>query len=253
MWRWGWTAASASESSPRATSSSATEWSTDQLDEASGVVAVGAGVAHVHEDEPVPLAHGHEGGGDQGGAHAPQRRVVQLRFPDGPVGVRTAATRPSVVGVRVKRRWSAAMAVAAATSPPAWPPMPSATAKRVRLSRALVLVDGADPTDVGGRSRAQDGHGRPGHQRATSKTVPPTWSRSPRPRRVAASMRSAFTQVPLVEPRSSTQSVPSRRKTRAWRCRGVGVLHADPAAGGPADGDLVGRGRRRCPGSRRAR
>ena len=79
-------------------------------------------------------------------------------------------------------------------------PHPVGHRAQVRALERHVLVDGADPADVGGRAGSQLGH------RATSKTVEPTCSWSPLPRRMAWAICSELTNVPLVEPRSSTQS-----------------------------------------------
>ena len=57
----------------------------------------------------------------------------------------------------------------------------------VRPLERHVLVDGADPPDVGRRAGAQHGH------RETSKTVEPIWSRSPLPRRTACVICSELT------------------------------------------------------------
>ena len=72
-----------------------------------------------------------------------------------------------------------------------------------------ILVDVAHPSHVGGGPRPQH------RQRETSKTVEPIWRRSPLPSRTACVICSEFTNVPLVEPRSSTQSWSLRRKRRA--------------------------------------
>ena len=74
-----------------------------------------------------------------------------------------------------------------------------------------VLVGLADLADVGGRAPGEAGH-------RSSITVLPTWSRSPRWSTIGPDTFWRFSQVPLVEPRSSTSNWPSRRNTRAWIC-----------------------------------
>ena len=88
---------------------------------------------------------------------------------------------------------------------------PHAVGDRIEI-RALerqILIDGADPPHIGGGPRPQH------RQRETSKTVEPIWSRSPLPSRTACVIRSELTNVPFVEPRSSTQSWSLRRNRRA--------------------------------------
>jgi len=80
----------------------------------------------------------------------------------------------------------------------------------VRPDEGQILVDGADPADVCRRPGAQHGHFD------TSNTVEPICRRSPLPSRTAWVIRSEFTKVPFVEPRSSIQSWSLRRKRRAW-------------------------------------
>src|SRR5206468_2647425 len=53
---------------------------------------------------------------------------------------------------------------------------------------------------------------------STSNTVAPTLMRSPRLTGMAPSTLRPLTYVPLVEPRSSTCSAPSRWKSRACSC-----------------------------------
>ena len=63
---------------------------------------------------------------------------------------------------RRRRRWPRACRIctasAEATSPPWWPPMPSATANRSVADQAGVLVVGADPAGVGGRAHPERRH-----------------------------------------------------------------------------------------------
>ncbi len=79
----------------------------------------------------------------------------------------------------------------------------------IRSLEGQILIHGADPPHMGGGPRPQH------CQRETSKTVEPIWSRSPLPRRTAWVILSELTNVPFVEPRSSTQSWSLRRNRRA--------------------------------------
>ena len=76
-----------------------------------------------------------------------------------------------------------------------------------------VLVDRTDPADVG-RGACSQRDGRLGH--ASSITVLPICSLSPRCMTIGPATLRRFRYVPLVEPRSSTYHLPSRAKTRAW-------------------------------------
>ena len=67
-----------------------------------------------------------------------------------------------------------------------------------------VLVDRPDPAHVGRRSVSEP------HQRSTCNTVWPTWSRSPGCMGTGPWTFFRFRKVPLVEPRSSTKTAPSR-------------------------------------------
>ena len=93
----------------------------------------------------------------------------------------------------------------------------SAHAVGDREQRALVVdeervfVVASNETLVGGR-RGGELH------RCASSTVSPTCTRSPLRSFIGSVMRLPFTSVPLVEPASSTQSVPSRSKARACTC-----------------------------------
>src|SRR4051812_7196895 len=74
-----------------------------------------------------------------------------------------------------------------------------------------VLVVRAHPALVGSRRRRE-------LHRCASRTVSPIWIRSPLRSFTGSPMRLLFTSVPLVDPASSTQRVPSRSKARAWTC-----------------------------------
>ena len=111
---------------------------------------VDARVADVGERDLV--ADPHEGA--DGGAHAGELRMLEHRLgeqrvggddapPAGRTRRRTARLySPSASRMRLT-------AIADATSPPAWPPMPSATTNSVVPGVAGVLVVGADLADVG--------------------------------------------------------------------------------------------------------
>ena len=95
-----------------------------------------------------------------------------------------------------------------ATSPPRCPPMPSATAYSGASTRKESSLHLADPADVGG------GPDLDPHRRSSS-TVVPTRTRSPGCTMAGAASRWSFTNVPFVEPRSSTYQEPFFAKSRA--------------------------------------
>ena len=124
-----------------------------------------------------------------------------------------AETASSIVAPAPNATRSASSAAALATSPALCPPMPSATA-----TRPSVVVDEKPSSlwsrtlpDVGGRADAGSA-GVIGSPRRRSR-------RTARGRRAGASsarwMRSPFTNVPLREPRSSTNRSSPRRNSRA--------------------------------------
>ena len=171
---------------------------------------VGPGVADVGQRQHVPaLGAAHQRHGGQRRAHAAEVGVGLALVPDGGVGLREGLAQP-VDGRRpfeglLERldgdpgRHLAADVAAHAVG----------DGVEVRALERQILVDGADPPDVGGGPRPQH------RQRETSKTVEPIWSRSPLPSRTACVICSELTNVPLVEPRSSTQSWSLRRNRRA--------------------------------------
>ena len=104
----------------------------------------------------------------------------------------------------------AAAARREATSPACAPPMPSATGEQRRVEDEGVLVPAADAARVGPACALAQPH------RSNRSSVSPTWTRSPSCSRLRPSMRSPFTYVPFVEPRSITQVPSSPLSTRAW-------------------------------------
>src|SRR5579872_5237202 len=151
-----------------------------------------------------------------------------------------AATRPSMVGLREKPDWSASMARPAATSPPACPPMPSATANRVMLSRdRSSLTVRTRPTSVaepdrrtvtawpGGRSSGHLEHGAAHLQEIAA------------PQSGGAVDLLGVHPGAVGGPEIFHPDGTVAAKDPGVEVRGVGVLHVDGAARGPTDGDLV--------------
>ena len=172
---------------------------------------VGPGVPDVGQREHVPaLRAAHQRHGGQCGPHPPEVGVELALLPHGGVRLREGLAQPvhgrcPFEGAVQRLDGNARRHLAADVTA-------HAVGDRVQV-RALerqILVDGADPPHVGGGPRPQH------RQRETSKTVEPIWSRSPLPSRTAFLICSELTKVPLVEPRSSTQSWSLRRKRRAW-------------------------------------
>ena len=79
------------------------------------------------------------------------------------------------------------------------------------LHEGGVLVDRPDLADVGGAADTKGCH-------TSSITVLPTCKRSPRRMTWGPCTFCRLRNVPLVDPRSSTKSCPSRAKTRACSC-----------------------------------
>ena len=181
------------------------------LNQAALRVHVRPGVTHVGQGQRVlALVAADQGHRRQRGAHAPKAGVGLALLPDCGVRLRKRPAQPVHGGLAFegpvqrldghsRRDLAADMA-------------PHAVRHRVevRTLERQVLIDGTDPPDVGSRAGPQDG------QRETSNTVEPTGSMSPFPRRTALAICSELTYVPLVEPRSSTQSWSLCRKRRAW-------------------------------------
>ena len=210
MCRWGWTAASSSVISPWRIRSSARLWSSVTWVISPSGEDVGPGVAHVGQRQHVPaLGAAHQRHGRERGPHATQVGVDLALVPDRGVGLREGLAQP------VDRRRPLEGLVERLDGDPGRHLAADVAAHavghrvEVRPLERQVLVDGADPPDVGGRARPQH------RQRETSKTVEPIWSRSPLPSRTACVICSELTNVPLVEPRSSTQSWSLRRNRRA--------------------------------------
>ncbi len=162
---------------------------------------VGPGVADVGQGQHV-LAPGtaHQRHGGERCPHAAEVRVGLALLPDRGVGLHEGLAQPLDARCPLERL------VERLHGDPRRHLTADVTTHAVRdrvevgaLERQ-VLVHRADPADVGGRARPQNG------QRETSKTVEPIWSRSPLPNRAACLICSELTNVPLVEPRSSTQS-----------------------------------------------
>ncbi len=128
--RWGCRSASSGDSRPSSTSSWISEWSICDLGQLALAEQVAAGVADVGHVHHVAVLQQ----GDQGGAHAVQLAVAGRHLADAPVGPQDGLLE--VVGggrlvlprPRSPRAVSSSMAMALATSPALWPPMPSATA-----------------------------------------------------------------------------------------------------------------------------
>ena len=117
---------------------------------------VGAGVTHVDQGQDVLAVLVDQAHRGERGPHAPQFGVVQTVLPDHGVGLGDRLGQPGPVGCRPKAEVRASTAIRAATSPPAWPPMPSATAKRVEVSTARSwLTDRTRPVSVAEPDRSR--------------------------------------------------------------------------------------------------
>src|SRR5437763_945610 len=181
-----------------------------QLAEGALLVAIGAGVAHVHHGEVVLAVDGHEGQGGERRPHAPQSGLLPRHLPHRVVGLAHGVGHPvgrplpGEGGLEgVDRRLGGRLAADVSTH------AVGHGEDAVALERP-VLVGRPHEADVGGRAGPQADHG------PTSRTVRPTWSRSPGWSGTGEASFLALTKVPLVEPRSSIQVSPLRRNTRAW-------------------------------------
>ncbi len=180
------------------------------LDQAPAGEHVGPRVPDVGEGERVPaVGAADQRHGRQRGAHAAQVGVGLALLPHRGVGLRERLAqagdrRRPLEGLVERLDGDPRRDLTADVTT-------HAVGHRVQIGplEGEILVDGAHPPDVGRRTRAQHRH------RATSNTVEPIWRRSPLPRRTAWVICSRLTKVPLVEPRSSTQSWSPRRKSRA--------------------------------------
>ncbi len=162
---------------------------------------VGPRVPHVGQGQHVvPPGAAHQRGRGQRGSHAAQVGVGLALVPHGGVGLRDGLAQPrrgrhplESLLERLDGHPRRHLATHVAAHP---------VGHRVEVGtfERQVLVDGANTPDVGRRAGPQDGH------RETSNTVEPIWRRSPFPSRTALEICSRLTNVPLVEPRSSTHS-----------------------------------------------
>ncbi len=158
------------------------------LEEPAVRVDVGARVTHVGQGQDVTsVVAADERHRRERGAHAPKVGVDLALVPDRLVGLGERLTQPRdrlgafeglVEGLDGNPRRHLSAHVAA-----------HAVGHREEIGpfERHVLVDGADPPDVGRRAGPQHGH------RETSKTVEPIWSMSPLPRRTAFEILSEFT------------------------------------------------------------
>src|SRR6185503_377769 len=173
-----------------------------QLAEGAGSQQVGAAVADVAEVRALFV----DGGGRQRRAHAGDLAVRDRTFEDGAVGGADhlgkrclSAAEQLLDGVQCEARGDGAAARAS-----------HAVGDGVerRLDQVRVLVAFADASDV--RSDADDDP-----HRRSSNTVVPTRILSPGCTMAGAASFWSFTNVPFVEPKSSTYHVPFLPKMRA--------------------------------------
>ena len=172
----------------------------------------------------------------------PRSSAVGLRpgprppgWPPGPPSPRPCGARRSLGRTRLPR---ASTAVWEATSPAAWPPMPSATANRGAATRSWSwLVARTRPTSVaeparssvigGSLGQLEDWSCRPGGG--------PLGAAPPEP----ATLWS-LRKVPLVEPRSSTKYSPVPPEDPGVELGDERVVgQGTPQPGGPSDGQLL--------------
>ena len=181
-----------------------------------GEVAVGQqvepGVADVDHGDGVAAVGVDQGHGAQGGAHAGELVVGSAdRSTSARLASCTAVTSTSVPAAVNALAAGCRTASWLATSPALWPPMPSATAKRPstassesslawRTGPVSVAAPQAKRVTAAPSRCCRSGGGHP----AAATIGPETLWR--------------LSQVPLVEPRSSTSHCPSRVNTRAWIC-----------------------------------
>ena len=212
MLRLGWTAASSGGELAVAEQVLDQAVVPAELDELVVAEEVDPGVADVDPGDLVALGPGDHPDGAQRGAHAVELRFRAGLLEDGPVadaGRLLQVLERGLAGVLLEaldrhgRGHLAAVVAAHAVG--------HAVQVGVEDDHERVLVVGPHLADVGGAPRAQRGH-------TSSSTVLPTWSRSPRRMTFGPCTFWRLRNVPLVDPRSSTNICPSRTNTRAWIC-----------------------------------
>ena len=196
---------------------------------------VGPGVTDVGQRQHVPaLGPAHQRHGGERRPHAAEVGVGLALVPDRGVGLREGLAQPldrrrPLEGLLERldgdpRRHLAADVAAHAVG----------DRVEVRALERQVLVDGADPPDVGGRSRPQH------RQRETSKTVEPIWSRSPLPEPHGLRDLLGVDERPVGRAEVLDPELVVAPEEAGVERRRVDVLgHGDPAAGRAPDGQLV--------------
>ena len=148
---------------------------------------VGPRVADVHHHEPVSRLTPEQAGRDQRGAHPRQGGITQARLIDRRVRridrLTECRLRPDTLACGLE----AADGHRGGDVTGRVPAHAVGDDEEGRRGEDGVLVDRPAAAHIAGRSRAEQGH------RATSKIVPPTWTTSPRARRVGTTTRSVFT------------------------------------------------------------
>ncbi len=171
---------------------------------------VGPGVAHVGQGQHVlAVSPSDQGDRSERGSHPPEILVGQALAPDSSVRLGEGLAQTGRAGGALEGLLEGLDRHPRRHLSPDMTTHAVGDGKEVRTLERDILVHGADAPDVRRRARTQHGH------RATSKTVEPIWSRSPFPKRMAWEICSELTYVPLVEPRSSTQSWSLCRNKRA--------------------------------------
>ena len=172
-----------------------------QLFQLAALQQIGPRVADVHERQPLLVVLVHQSDGGHGRRHPLEVRVVPGQLPHRVIGFEHRADE-AVDRMIVERRAEGLdgglrgdLSCLVAAEPV------SDGEERVG-DQETVLVDRPHVADVGGRSVREPRHF------ASSMIALPTWTRSPRRTGVALATFLRLRNVPLVEPRSSTNTWP---------------------------------------------